>query len=408
MPAFLAAAALLVVAALAFLLPPLLVRRDPGAKRSSVAANVDVVRDQLAELEADLVRGTLSPERHAEARRELERRLLEDTADAAPAPAEAPPKRPVALAVVVAVLVPALAAGLYAVLGNPAALDRATRQGMTDEQVANRDKVRDLTAKLEARMQQKPDDAQGWEMLGRAYRMQDKLPQALRAYERAVLLDPKNPVALADYAELLALGQGGRIDGAAAEAAERALALDPRSDKALALLGTGAFDARQYDRAIGYWQRLLALAPPGSPFAQAVQQGIDEARAAKAEEAKPDSAGARVATAVTGRVVLAPALEKQVSPDDTVFVTARAVDGPPMPLAVVRRRVADLPFDFVLDDSMAMAPELKLSSAASVVVTARVSKRGQPIRAPGDFEGRREPVRPGDRDVVVTIDRVVQ
>jgi cytochrome c-type biogenesis protein CcmH len=406
MLAFLAAAALLVAAALAFLLPPLLARRDATPRVSATAANVQVVRDQLAELDADLARGTLGAERHAEARRELERRLLEDTAAG-----EGPTRgagRARGLAIAVALIVPIVAAALYVVLGNPDALDREKRLGMTEAQAAERDKLREVTAKLAQRMQQKPDDAKGWEMLGRAYRAQDKLPQALAAYQRAVLLDTNNAPLLADFAELLAIQQGGRIDGLAMESAARALTLDPKNDKALALLGTAAFDARQYDRAIGYWKRLLALAPPGSDFAQAVQAGIREAEVAKAEEAAPDGAKRAAGGAIAGQVALAPAFAKQLSPDDIVFVLARSSSGPPMPLAVLRKQVRDLPFEFVLDDSLAMSPQLKLSGFDSVSVVARVSKSGNPIRAPGDFEGVRENVRPGASGVNLVIDQVVQ
>lgn len=402
MVSFALAAALLVAVALAFLLPPLL-RRAPNAGVSIDAANVSVYRDQLADLEADVKRGVLSADQLAQARTEIERRLADDLR-AADAPVSAPRSaRWVALSIAIAV--PAVAVVVYGLLGNPTALDPEKRLGMTEQQAAGRDKMIEMTAKLEARMQAKPDDPLGWAMLGRAYRMMGKMPDAQKAFARSVALKGDDAEVLADYAEVLAV-IAGRLDGDALKLAQRALAVDGRSEKALALLGTGAFDAEDYKGAIGYWERLLALAPPGSEYAQAITGAITEARAKLTTAAGPQRKDAAApGPKIAGTVALAPALATEASPDDAVFVFARAEQGPRMPLAVQRFKVRDLPAAFSLDDSMAMAPGMNLSKFPRVVVGARISKSGSATPQPGDLEGSTGAVEPGAKGVKLVIDR---
>ncbi|MFO1318922.1 MAG: c-type cytochrome biogenesis protein CcmI [Burkholderiales bacterium] len=392
---FLLLAAGLVALALGLLLRPLL-RKTPVSATGRDSINVSLSREQLAELDADLARGLLSQDRYAEARRDIELRLAEDLQGTDRQRETGRPGRLWLL--IVGLGVPALAAGLYLKLGTPAALDPAKRLGMTEQQASERQKMLDLTARLAARMQEKPDDPQGWVMLARAYRALEKIPESAKAYARAAELNPRDAGVQADYAETLVIVQRGRFDGEPLRLARRALELDPKSEKALALLGTAAFDARDFKSAIAYWERLLALAPPGTDYARAVEGGIAQARQ---ELSRPAAPPAKVA----GRVTLSAALAKEAAPGDSVFVFARAAKGPPMPLAVLRKQVKDLPFDFALDESMAMAPGLSLGAFDSVVVGARISKRGNPMPAAGDLEGLSAPVKPGTTGIAITIDR---
>lgn len=263
-------------------------------------------------------------------------------------------------------------------------------------------------------MQSKPDDPLGWAMLGRAYRMMGRMPDAQKAFSRSVALKGDDAEVLSDYAEVLAV-IAGRLDGEALKLAQHALAIDPRSEKALALLGTGAFDSEDFKGAIGYWERLLALAPPGSEYAQAITGAISEARAKLAPGAGPGvkaatgpKAGEAAAPAgpkITGSVAIAAPLAAAASPDDAVFVFARAAEGPRMPLAVQRFKVRDLPATFSLDDSMAMAPGMILSKFPRVVVGARISKSGSATPQPGDLEGSTDAIAPGATNVKLVIDR---
>jgi len=396
MPVFALAAAVLVAIALAFLLIPLL-RRAPAEGVSTDAVNVSVYRDQLAELESDVRRGVISEVQSVQARLEIERRLAEDLGASSMPQTAARPSR--GLAIALAVAVPVVAIGFYAWLGKPVALDPETRLGMTAEQAAGRKKMQDMTAKLAARLKEKPEDPVGWAMLGRAYRMTGKLPDAARAYGRSLMLKDDDPEVLVEYAETLGMAQGGRFEGEPLAAARRALALDPKSEKALALLGTVAFEARDFAGAIEYWQRLLALAEPGSDFAKAVEGGLAEARTGL------EAAKSAPASRISGTVSIAPGLLAGVPPDATVFVFARAAQGPRMPLAVQRMQVKDLPAAFALDDSLAMAPGMNLSSFDSVVIGARVSISGGATPQPGDLEGMSAAVKPGSGGIALLIDR---
>jgi len=405
MTVFWIVAALFIAVALAFLLPPLL-RRSAAGGVSGNAANISVYRDQVAELENDLVRGTILPDQHAQAKAELERRMLEDVgAEAADASPRSVPKTGGGwiVAIVLAVALPAATVALYQWLGTPAALKPEVRLGMTEEEAAERRKMLDLTAQLAKKMESRPDDAMGWTMLGRSYLALGKAADAALALGRAALLKPKDAQAQADFAEALAIAGRGPVSGQALEVANRALAIDPGNQKALALAGTAAFEAKDFAKAIAFWQRLLAQAPPGSEFARAVEGGIAEAKAAMGTAEKPAATGAKI----TGRVELAASLKEKASPDDTVFIFARAAKGPRMPLAILRKQVKDLPLVFTLDDSMAMAPGMQLSAFPLVVVGARVSKAGSAMPASGDLEGSSAEVKPGANGIAVVIDRVV-
>jgi cytochrome c-type biogenesis protein CcmH len=248
-------------------------------------------------------------------------------------------------------------------------------------------------------MREKPDDAEGWKLLGRSYVALGRFPEALDAYAKAAARKPRDPDLLADLADVLATTRPERLQGEPEKLVLRALEIEPQHLKALALAGTAAFDRKDYAAAARYWQRMLPLVEPGSDDARQIQASIAEARSL---------GGVAAPGALNGRVSISKKLAAQASPDDVVFIFARAVEGPPMPLAVKRVRVRDLPAEFALDDSMAMAPGMNLSAHARVVVGARISKSGQPTAQSGDLQGFSAPVANNARGVSVTIDSVVR
>lgn len=141
-----------------------------------------------------------------------------------------------------------------------------------------------------------------------------------------------------------------------------------------------------------------------SPDAVPVLQGT--AGAAVVDAAGP-GASVPAGASISGTVDLSPSLAQQARPTDTVFIFARAVEGPPMPLAVIRKQVKDLPLQFTLDDSMAMWPDARVSAFPRVVVTARVSKSGEGQPRPGDLEGHSPPVAAGATGLQIAISSVV-
>lgn len=266
---------------------------------------------------------------------------------------------------------------------------------------------------LAARLKNEPGNAEGWLMLARSYSVLGQFEPAIAAYRHVLTLEPKNAQALADLADALAVTNGGRFDGEPARLVEQALAADGDHLKALMLAGTVAFDRRDYPAALRHWERAQRVGPPGHPLVQQAADNIAEVRQlaglppAAAPQAPPTPPAAVAGPAIRGRVELAPALAARASPGDTVFVFARPAEGSRMPLAILKKQVRDLPFDFTLDDTLAMSPQARLSQAVQVVVGARVSKSGQAMPQPGDLEGLSAPVAPGASGLTLVIGQVV-
>ena len=404
MTVFWAIALLLAAVAVAFVLPPLLGRRRAGPGAANDATNVAVYRDQLRELDVDLAAGTLAREQYDDARREIEARLLDDVRDSGTGARVTRPGRLAAIAAGIAI--PLLSILLYFAVGNPAALSPDSgSHGVSREQ------IEDMVGRLAARMKENPEDATGWVMLGRSYYVLERFPEAATAYANAVKRSTPDAQILADYADALAMAQDRRLDGEPERLIAMALKIDPQNVKALWLAGTAAFEKKDFNGAIAHWHKILDIVPPDSDVAVAIRDGIADAQQLGGTVKKPPAAARAAAPAtgkVSGTVRLAPALAARVAPADTVFVFARAVDGPRVPLAVTRKLVRELPASFTLDDTMAMAPGMKLSDHAQVVVGARISKSGQPTPQPGDYEGLSMPVKVGDTGVVVLISNEIR
>ena len=403
--------ALLALLAVAFVALPLLraSRIDAGPARA--ALNAEVYRDQLLELDRELADGVMSAEQHAIARAELDRRALSEAAVPAAAADGAPAvRRGRWLTSGMLALVPVLAFAGYLSLGNPAALNPPDQQFL------------EMVDALAEKMKANPDDAQGWVMLARAYQITGRMPESIAAFEKASALRPDDANLLAGHADALAMVQGS-LSGKPFELIVKALKLDPKNQTALALAATAAMENGQFAESIALWRRLAAVVEPGSADRAAVDQAIEQvrqvalAKGVTLADAPPVAAGAGntqakgpavAGASISGEVTLAPELMRQAKPDEAVFIFARAVDGPPLPLAVVRATVKDLPIRFTLDDSTSMAPTAKLSMHKQVVVSARVSRSGQAMPQPGDLVGSVQPVTVGSTGVQVRIADVVR
>ena len=409
MTVFWIVAALFLLGAGLFLLPSLLA---PRADASSLrGANLAVHRDQWQEAERDRAQGLIGPERLAQAHREIERRVLEDSAAA-----ELPPPRPARrTAVVLAVLIPLASVLTYLQLGAPEAVAPqgasaaapAGRHSVTPEQ------IQQMATALAERLKSQPKDAEGWLMLGRSYTALARYQDAATALRRALELGPPNATLLADLADVTGMAQGRRLAGEPARLVQQALDVDPRHVKALALAGSVAFEAKDYAAARGYWERLVGVVPADSPMARSVQGSIAEAMqldggAAPTPTVAVASAAASAAdgAVISGEVRLSPALVARLAPGDTLFVFARAAQGPRMPLAILRRPAEAAAMAFTLDDRLAMTPDWRLSGQTRVVIGARISKTGNATPQPGDLVGESAVVAPGARDLRILIDRV--
>ena len=415
-----------IVLALCLLLPALLRARSAAAPANDASqANVAILRGQLFQLDAELASGNLDAEQHRTVRTEIQRRVLEEE-NMTEAPRLAGASRKTAI--FVGLCLPVLALAGYTALGNFEAMSPQARAGAPEGEVTQAE-VTAMVETLAQRMKEKPDDPVGWTMLANAYSALQRFPEANEAYKKATVLSPNNAQLLADHADVLAMIQGRSAAGEPLKLIERALTIEPNNLKALALAGSAAFERKDFPAALGYWGKARKLAPEGE-FAASLDASIAEIKQAApgavatgmpaapvvavSEPAEPaasapvaSSVSAKnVSAAVTGTVSVAPSLLARAAPTDTVFIFARAAEGPRMPLAIVKKQVSDLPFNFKLDDSMAMSPQMKLSNFADVVVGARISKSGQATPTAGDLTGQSAPLKTGGAAVRLVIDSV--
>ena len=407
-------AALLIVAILFVALP---LWRGTSKNNSVVrdAANLEILRDQIAEMDADLKNGLLTPELHEQGKRELQARLLEEVGDTKGGEVSNQPHPLKITAIALALLLPLASIGLYLQIGNlnaflPQVVHGAG--GMVHTETG-------LKA-LEEKTEQNPNEPEPLLMLARSYVEMERYADAARTYEKLTQLVPNEAGLWADYADALAMAHGSLV-GPATKLLDKALALDPNEPKTLALSGTAAMERGDYPAAVRHWEKLLKQIPSGSPDAKMVEDGIQQARTfmgmAKGGKAAPapeqiNEAANQMPVAgkerITGTVTLSDALKSKADPTDTVFVLARAVQGPKMPLAILRKQVKDLPLRFTLDDSMAMSPEMKMSNFEQVVVVVRVSKSGTAMPQPGDLQGMSKPLALGTSGIKVDIDQLVR
>ena len=374
------AAGLLLLVALAFLLIPVLRGRKAQAEEDRTALNVALYQERLAELQAQHEAGTLTEAQLEAGRAEAARELLADTEGAA---ADRSARLGRALPLLAALLVPALGLGLYAHWGSS---DKVQLAREMREQPRT---IEEMTARLEKAVQAQPDSAEGWYFLGRTYMAQERPVDAAKAYERSVQIAGRQPELLGQWAQALYFASQKRFTPEVQALTEDALKADPNEVTSLGLLGIAGFEEGRFKDAIGYWERLIAVLPQDDPSRAALQGGIDRARERLAEngETLPERETlTKSMPQLKVRVDLAAALKDKVQPGDTVFIFARAAEGPPMPLAVKRLTVKDLPAEVVLSDADAMMPQLKISNFPQVQLVARVSREGN--AKSGEWIGR--------------------
>ena len=246
--------------------------------------------------------------------------------------------------------------------------------------------MEDMTHRLERAAAAQPDSAEGLYFLGRAYMAQDRSADAAKVFERTVALAGRQPELLGQWAQAQYFADNKQWSPKVQALTDEALKLDPREVTSLGLLGIVAFEGQRYQEAIDYWSRLLAQLPPQDNSRVALQGGIDRA----AERLKANGGTVAQKAVMKVRVDLSADIKAKALPGDSVFIFARAVSGPPAPLAAKRVTVADLPVTVELGDADAMMPQLKLSNFPEVQLVARISRAGQPTR--GEWIGRSQPL----------------
>lgn len=411
------ATAVCIAVALAFVLPPLLRKREVAAKAARRDINIAVYRDQMKEMEADLDNGLLSEEQYQTGKLELEARLAEDAlakADAVMAPVAS--RR---LGFTLAGVLPAAAFGLYFLMGNPMSLisiaEAQANPQANPQVVQGKHDIMQMIQQVEEKTKTDPNDAAAWTILGKTYAAVGHWPEALHAYEKAMKLKPDVPAIMTGYAEALAISRDRVMKGEPIQLVLKALEKDPDDIKGLELAGISAFQEKSFAKAAFYFKHLHKQLPADSPYAQDILEAQKEAsrlsrQALTGMDNLADTAAKTDKTAVPGatlhgKVDIAAALKGKVSAQDVVFLFARPASGG-APVAALRSTADKFPLEFELSDAMAMNPDNKLSNFKEVTLSARVSKSGDPKGGPGDLEGTLAAVKVGSRDIKLTIDKI--
>ncbi|WP_111641754.1 c-type cytochrome biogenesis protein CcmI [Marinimicrobium alkaliphilum] len=388
--------------ALAFLLWPLLVgRREQGevteeaeAQRQQLDTNIALYEEHLAELEANRERGSLSEEQFVQLKREMERSLLEDEHNLMKTEKSMSVRFGPWSLVVVSLAVIVGSFGLYQYLGasQDVVLKQLQQEKMQldhDDMAAGRspdpERTRALIRKIEQRLERRPNNTQYWFFLARNALEIGDFDRAISAYREAMARDPRSARITAELAQAMFL-RNNEMTAEIAALAQQAISQEPSNTTALGLAGINAFEQQDFRSAVDYWERALSFLDPRSQSAQTLRRSVAHAREQLGEEAPEPGAGPGLAIQVRlGDQV-------DVSDDKWVFVYTREWQGSPMPLAITRVRVGDLPTEIILDNTMAMSTTASMTAGQELEVVARLSQQGDASPRPGDWQVTYGPV----------------
>lgn len=411
MTMFWVAAALLASTGLLLLVPALL-RPRQRMDEDLNSRNVRIAKERLAELEEERRSGILSDAMFEQAKSELEGNLIDDLREGEEVALDPTPARLTLAGIWL--LVPLVALLLYLNLGAPKLLELQAGQGdATHGDSAGKPTMDELLVKLEQKLRENPENAEGWYMLGRSYSSLGRYQDAVAALEKVRQLAGDHPAVLTALADNLIMAEGGKVGERAEGLLRKVLELSPEEGTALWMMGMAMQEQGKHKEAIGYWRRVLpqvkddpqASAQLGGLIERSMKEGsLSEADLPAIPQAPVPAGGVGISVSVA----LDEGLKAKVSPGDTLFVMAKAIDGPPMPLAAVRLKAADLPTEVRLDDSQAVSPEAALSKFPRVRVQARIVKGAGPTAQSGDLESEAvESATSGAEPLRLTIGRVV-
>ena len=376
----------------------LLRERKPVTQASQANANAKVYRDQILDLDREHDSGHISDEEWQQSRDELSLRLLEDTS-AVDDPAAKTEKPAIWTAVVLAVALPLGSMAMYMWVGQPEALNPLALK--TPDQVDPKDLTK-MAQTLAEKLQDKPDNLQGWVMLGRTYRTLENFDAALRAYDSALKLSDDDDLKL-ERIEVIAMQRQGQFEGEPWNVIREVLQRDPQHFGALLTAGSASYAEGKFADALKYWEQARKPLDANNPDLQGLESAIATVRERLGMPPAKATPAATSGLNVTGQVNLSASLKSKASPNDVVFIYATPANGDRMPLAIFKTTVSQLPFNFTLDDSTAMAPDRKLSAAGEVMVKVRVTKSGNAMPQSGDLSGSLGPVKVGAKGLKLEI-----
>lgn len=408
---------LMVVAGL-FLLLPALRGKKINLHGGNREQNISIAQERMQELKNELDEGTLTQETYQETLEELEKGLLIDVqgVDQNTSDTTAPAGKMVLVALVV--LIPLLSFGLYDLLGSPQYLDVSgpgKNAAMTDTASSPAAKklpsMEEMITGLQKKTAENPDDPNAWYLLGRLYAATEQFPESVKAYEKLVVVSDRQATALVVLADSIAMTQAGKLTGRPQSLIMEALEKEPAHTTALWMAGQAAADQKQYIEAIDYWQRAAQGLKDDKEMLAELRSMIDEAAVLAraggmqvAESSLPEPSQENPvspANSISIEVTIDPSLLGQIGERDVLFIFARAVSGPPMPLAAIKRQARELPVSIVLDDSSLLRPGTSLSQFEQLKLGARVSRSGQPVAQSGDLQSAVQVVKPASNETIL-------
>jgi cytochrome c-type biogenesis protein CcmH len=408
---------LLLLALLILVLP--ILRAQPVDKSDNrQQQNIDIAKDKKAGLDLQLAQGELKQEEYDNSLIDLQTALALDLENVESKNSHQQGKWAVWI---LAAVVPLLSIGLYFQIGeyrviqNPSIAQARVVQNAESQNQKSKLSMSDVLELLQKRLLENPDDAEGWYVLGRTLMAQQKYDQAIPAFQKTLDLVGEEAGVLFSMADAMATVNGGSMQGEPEQLVKRGLAVAPMDPTGLWLNGLAAEQRQDYKVAYASWTRLLPLIQSDPASSAEVNRLINtlEQRDPQLASSAPASPTQPLASVSVGRVVslsvnLSDQLRQRAAPDDLVFVYAKAMSGPPMPLAVKRLKVRDLPAEVTLSDSDAMIPSMKLSSFEQIVLGARISKSGNPVAQAGDLFVEVEGVNSSNppQNMVLSIDQV--
>ncbi len=397
-----------------WMIVPALLKQENTESSVLDEENIAIARQRLVELKAQLVSGALTDIQYQEQYSELEAALNDDLDLSKKENQTNKSGKWMIFPIILGV--PVLAAALYMALGNFDAIEKVNTEQIVAQKNSKMPDVKAMVAGLAERLKQQPDDPEGWLMLGRSYKYMQQYDKAAEAFAQAHRLMGDQTDLLLQYADSLAMAQQGSLKGKASELVLKAVKQSPDNQTALWLAGMAKAEAGDYAQALQYWQKLQKMFPPESKSYQEVSNLIAQLQTQQpglqgknTEPTKDENRKIVKPAELQIKVNLSQQLQDKVSPEDTVFIYAQAMNGPKMPLAIVKEQVKNLPLTVILSDQQAMTPMMKLSSFNQVKILARVSKSGSAILQPGDLIGSISSVSTTEKSLVeIEISREIQ
>ena len=400
----------LILCSLLFVILPLLSRRNDNAgiiqnnADERKKANITAFKERMSELEAECTAGEYDDAEIQRLKTDLQRRLLEDVSELDRRKANK--KIPLLVIIMLLTFIPAASWLLYSKIG--AADDLVIQQTYRNLQQARTQSeattiIKTLISQIEDRLGAGIQNPHYLMLLGRSQMQLQNYPAATDAFQRLMVQTGEDPMVMGSYAQALYLAGNRQLTAQVERVALRTLELQPFNSTMLSMMGMASYERQDYAAAADYWQRLLRVLDPASDNARMIQQGVEQAKLKLAESGEqPNTEQSPIKTAAID-VEVSLASDMKADLGDSVFIFARAINGPKMPLAVARLQVSELPASVRLDDSMAMAPNLTLSSFKEVEIVARISKRGIANPGPGDLEGRSKTIQVKQQSGPVTV-----